>query len=366
MASEIDDIVKAVRDAADSSAVFPTIEAWAQAGRAKDPPPLSRAVEAHEAVAHQIEETLALTPGDAFVDAALGIAKGRSPARQRAIASRLGYGQSKATFLSAVDRFGEEHTEILACWMHEIVLRGTKLDADEPATRLHGKLAQREHVLGSMPLELLSVEREAPSYMPLYGSEAVQRAVQTLESGAASTRTIPPPAERKAPTVTFTSDAATEARLVEAFRPWIESPSGKREAKIFGLSPAVDVLDVGRWLVRALPLDSLAGAKDANIQRVEVDAVWGGLFAAAANGGAQSSGLGGAYGRRAAWTSLGALVDAAPDASVSEVDELTCEAAFFVYVTQGPWFHDIAWDLGVAALRPDGKTVAVVAASDSD
>ena len=38
------------------------------------------------------------------------------------------------------------------------------------------------------------------------------------------------------------------------------------------------------------------------------DAIWGALFAASANGGAYSSGVGGAYGRRAAWISLAALL----------------------------------------------------------
>jgi hypothetical protein len=367
MPSEIDELVSKVRDAADPSSVFPTIDAWAQAGRAHDLVALFHAVvEANESVAHQIEETLALTQGDAFVDAALEIARGRSLARQRAIASRLGHGQTKATFLSAASRLGEEHTEILACWMHELVLRGTRLDADDAATALHQRLLQHDHVLGRLPLELLSVETEAPSYMPMYGNAAIQRAVATLESGAASTRTIPPPGERKPPTVTRVVDAALEARLVEAFRPWIESSSGKSEAKVFTLAPAVDVLEVGRWLVRALALESLASAKDVQVQRVEVEVAWGGLFAAAANGGAYSSGLGGAYGRRAAWTSLGALVGAEPSAPVVGIDELACESALLLFRASGPWFHDVAWDLGIAALRPDGDSVAVVAATDCD
>lgn len=361
MQSDIDDLEEAVRDAADPSSVFPVIDAWARAGRAGALLELHRRVGANEAVAHQIEDTLALTPGEPFVDAALATARGRSPSRQRAIASRLGHGQTKETFLSAARRLGDEHLELLACWMHEVVLRGTRLDSEDAAVALHGKLAVREHVLGSMPLELLSVEREAPSYMPLYGEGAIHRAVATLESGAASQRSIPPPADRKAPAVSRVADAGAEARLVEAFVSW-----NKREAKIFALSPAIDVLEVGRWLVRALPLESLANAKDAQIQRVEVDTVWGGLFAAAANGGAYSSGLGGAYGRRAAWTSLGALVGADADASVSDIDELTCDAAFLSFTASGPWFYDVAWDLGVAALRPGGNTVAVVAATDTD
>ncbi|MFJ3235955.1 DUF6183 family protein, partial [Streptomyces sp. NPDC086787] len=30
------------------------------------------------------------------------------------------------------------------------------------------------------------------------------------------------------------------------------------------------------------------------------------------------------------------------------------------------WFHQVAWDLAVAALRPDGQEIAVLAATDID
>jgi hypothetical protein len=56
-------------------------------------------------------------------------------------------------------------------------------------------------------------------------------------------------------------------------------------------------------------------------ERAAADAVWGALFAAAANGGAYSAGLGGAYGRLAAWTSLGGLVGAPVDSSPATTEE---------------------------------------------
>jgi Family of unknown function (DUF6183) len=363
MANQIEDIVRTVGAAKDPSEVFATIDGWAEAGRASDLAELWRAID-DESVADHIEEAVALTAGDAFVDVAFALAKEEpDSARTRTLASRLGYGQPKEAFLAALEKYADQR-ELLACWMHEIVLRGTPLDGEPAAVAFHEKL--EGHVLGTMPLTLLRSEREAPSYMPLYGERAIQSAVATLQSGAASTRTIPPPGERTPPTVTRTEDAALEARLAEAFGPWTESTKGKCEAKVFALAPPVNTLNVGRWLVRALPLSSIEDAQGIDIQRVEVDVVWGGLFAAAANGGASSSGLGGAYGRRAAWTSLGGLVDAAADASVEAVDDLASESAFLVFAASGPWFHDIAWDLGVAALRPGGQSVAVVAATDSD
>jgi hypothetical protein len=93
------------------------------------------------------------------------------------------------------------------------------------------------------------------------------------------------------------------------------------------------------------------------------------LFAAAANGGAYSSGLGGAYGRLAAWTSLGALIDAPATAKPAEIDAAAPSAQFLVFgaaSSAGGWWHDIAWDIGLLAVRSGGASVAVLAATDTD
>ena len=40
-------------------------------------------------------------------------------------------------------------------------------------------------------------------------------------------------------------------------------------------------------------------------------------------------------------------------------------AAFLSFRAAGPWFHDVAWDLGFLALRSEGTSVAVLAATDA-
>jgi hypothetical protein len=115
-----------------------------------------------------------------------------------------------------------------------------------------------------------------------------------------------------------------------------------------------------------LPLESTAGQARLDVQRTAPDTVFGGLFSAASNGGAYSAGLGGAYGRRAAWTSLGALAGAAEDAEVEAIAALSSRCSFLTFRAPGPWFHDVAWDLGALCLREAGKSVAVLAATDKD
>jgi hypothetical protein len=353
------------------------------------------------AVADEVVEALALAKGErslaAVLDLAVRAPKGASPApemRARAIASRLAFARPKDDLYASIARAGAEAAaapaspatfELLACWLHELVCRGAKLDADEPARALASALAARGHALASLPLRLLASEREAPSYMPMYGAGAIDKAVARLERGPQSSRTVPPPAEHEAPKATRIEDPAFEARLATAVRPWIVGSNGKAEARVFSLSPRLETTLVGKWLLRALPLastrDAGAGGADGaaassrasepptspslSIQRVEPEAAWGTLFGAAANGGAYTSGMGGAYGRAAAWASFGALVGLTEGASLDAIDEIAARTSFLAF--GGPdWFHDVAWDAGLLALRSDGASVAVLAATDTD
>src|SRR4029079_9679966 len=128
----------------------------------------------YEAVADHVEEVLALTAGPDHVDALfslLAMPRVRSVQRPRpvemrvrAFASRLGHGQTKDALASAITRAGDkkEHTEILASCMRETVLRGPALDRETAVVKFHERLAQQDHVLGSLPLSLLEAEAEAP------------------------------------------------------------------------------------------------------------------------------------------------------------------------------------------------------------
>jgi len=332
----------------------------------------------YEAVADHVEEVLALTAGPDHIDALFDLlAKERVRSvqrprplemRVRAFASRLGHGQTKDALVAAITRAGgeEEHEEILACWMHETVLRGTALDREQAAVAFHAKLAEKKHPLGMMPLALLEAESEAPTYMPMYGANAIQKAVQRLEHGPSSARTMPPPGEQAPPVATRIENPAVEVHLREAVGPWTTSSNGKSEAKIFSLNPVVTTASPGKWLLRALPLECLEGADALRAERTNADVVWGALFAAAANGGAYSSGLGAAYGRRAAWTSLAALVDSHTDDTPAQIDARAARSTFLMFGATGGWWNDVAWDIGALAVREGGASVAVLAATDTD
>ena len=368
------------------AAVCEEVEAWAKAGRVADLVALAAALEAaapasgapearkvFEAAADHVEDQLALLPEPAAVDALVGLSlatRERSVVvprdrsiRVRSFASRLGFGQPVSVFLAALDRLGAraEHRELLACWMHEIVLRGGAVKDEERAVRFAAALSEAKHPLAHLPLALRPAEREAPSYMPLYGDKGLGRAIERLTSGAMSVRTLPPPADGDAVRATLRADEDMLTRMRAAVTPW-----SKTEAKLFDLEPPIAGGHVGSWLLRALPLEATSGVARLDCTRSGPEGAFGPLFCAAANGGAYSAGLGGAYGRRAAWTSLAALVGAPADATVGAVETLADAATFLGFRAPGPWFFDVAWDLGLLVLRPDGRSVAVLASTDSD
>ena len=392
MANEIEAIVQSLKSlerSEDVNQAYTTVDRWNRESRTQDLLDLAAAIEAgceaqgaarvsYEAVADHVEEVLALTAGSDHIDALFtllarvrvkSVQRPRSvELRVRSFASRLGHGQTREALLAAIARAGSksEHTEVLACWMHETVMRGTSLDREEAAVAFHARLAEQKHPLGMLPLTLLVAESEGPTYMPMYGANAISKAVQRLESGPTSTRTMPPPGEQKAPTPTVVRDAALEKRLLEAVGPWTSGSNGNAEAKVFALEPSIGTSAPGKWLLRALPLACLEGAAALHAERTGPEAVWGALFAAAANGGAYSSGLGAAYGRLAAWTSLAALVDAPAEALPAEVDARAGACRFLMFGGPDGWWNDVAWDIGTLAVRDGGASVAVLAATDNE
>lgn len=391
MAESIDETVKLVAEGAVAQACE-VVSVWTKAGRFQDLMALAMVLEERsptaaeqakerarfEAVVDLLEDEIAIAVDPQAIECLLTlwlrdrersviVPRTRSM-RACAFASRLGYGQTVQGFLATLERFGErvEYQELLACWLYEIVLRDSSL-ADEPrAKRFVGALSTQGHPLATMPLELRRIEREVPSYMPLYGDKGLGRAIDSLASGAIAIRSIPPPTDGAAVRATRVDDPSVTARLGAAVRPWGEGKSGKVEAKVFELSPAVASSALGSWLLRALPLDSTTAAARLECSAVSADGAFGPLFSAASNGGAYSAGVGGAYGRLAAWTSLGALVGAPAGAPLDVVEKLASKCTFLSFGAPGPWFHDVAWDLGVVALREDGLTAAVLAATDAE
>jgi hypothetical protein len=73
----------------------------------------------------------------------------------------------------------------------------------------------------------------------------------------------------------------------------------------------------------------------------------------------------GAYGRRASWESLAALVGVAVS-DTSTIEHAADQCTWLFYTSD--WHLQVhpSMDIGIAALRPDHRTVAILAATNSD
>ncbi|MFD5515399.1 DUF6183 family protein [Streptomyces sp. NPDC127066] len=75
--------------------------------------------------------------------------------------------------------------------------------------------------------------------------------------------------------------------------------------------------------------------------------------------------FGGASGL-AAWQSLAALVGCPEGAGAAEVEARVTACAWHGFDAGTKWFEQVAWDIGLAVLSPDGRRLAVLAATDTD
>jgi hypothetical protein len=90
------------------------------------------------------------------------------------------------------------------------------------------------------------------------------------------------------------------------------------------------------------------------------------MFAAASMGGAYTSGLKGGYGRLAMWRSVAALVGADEQDPVEAVAALAERCRWLSFDATSAWFFQVAWDIGLVAVRPDGRSLATLSATDTD
>ncbi|MFJ3743297.1 DUF6183 family protein [Streptomyces albidoflavus] len=259
---------------------------------------------------------------------------------------------------------GHASEELRACLVHELVLRGVAVDEEPGIARWARSPHWRYHPLGWLPLTRSSMEDGAdlPGYSLRGSSHAMpygpSEGVPYRGTGGAR---VPSAAE-----VTTPQLAAT---LSSAVANWAEESNGVVEARVFDLAgPPADEAVPATLLT--LGLESLAGAgrKKAalSVAACPPGQAWRVLFAAASTGGAYNSGSHGAYGRLAAWQSLAALAGVADGAGSAEVEARAAECAWFGFDARTDWFEQVAWDIGLAALSPDRRRLAVLAATDTD
>jgi hypothetical protein len=212
----------------------------------------------------------------------------------------------------------------------------------------------------------MEVERELDSWLPRYRPGSSSREIP-FETGRE--RPIPLPLDplENSIAVQEVTEPATAARIAAAVANWREQSNGDIETRVFRLDPQLTEEGLSAGLLCSLGLGCLRGTPAANIHagRIPACEVLMLLFCAASNGGAYNRGLGGAYGRFAAWQSLAALAGASANAPIEDVASLAEECTWVAFDAPD-WFARVAWDLALLAVRSDRQSLAVLAATDYD
>ncbi|GIJ22358.1 DUF6183 family protein [Micromonospora lutea] len=290
---------------------------------------------------------LTLTPG--VTDQAVRLVGGVQDRRTTRYAASLLASAHGTTDLGVVFDAGRSE-ELRACLLQELVLRGAEV-RHPWATSSHW----RHHPLGWLPLSLTPIEERASlPYHHLHGSS------QELPAMAAEPVTGHGPVPHWQETTT--PDEA--ALLAAAVDNWAEESNGEIEARTFAFDDDLPPEAVRDALVR-VGLQCAQGMTT-GLGVCAAPQAWRQLFSAASTGGAYSDGEFGAYGRLLAWRSVAALVGAPHDASAGDVEAIANRCSWYSFEGSTAWFVKLAWDIGLAVVSPDGRRLAVLAATDTD
>lgn len=303
-----------------------------------------------DAVLEHVERALALTPGAEFAALSVRLASQENPedggARIRRVAALLASAQPPAHLLPLFEEY-ERAPELFACLTQELVLRHPYIGQEGAARRVAAHLADANHPLAVLPLALLDFEDalDLPSY-------SVRGASHAMPFGPVERSGFPRRPGHRMPAV----ELLAPALLAAAVENWLRDSAGRVEARAFRLAMPAE-LDAD--LLEGLGLACLDGEGELSVRTATPSEVMRVLFAAAAHGGAYGGGRGGAYGRLLAWQSMTAL------AGGSRIEE-AADRAWALFDASTAWFHQVAWDVGVAALDTDRLLLHVLAATDTD
>jgi hypothetical protein len=283
------------------------------------------------------------------------------------VVAMLAQAQPPESLLALFERHAPDanYQETLTCLAQEMVLRGTDVvGAASVFWKQH--VVADHHPLSRLPLNLLPEEQMFPGYLRHYNTRGA-----SWSTSSTSEEMVNAASASINLTVTWTEAVLSEheaEQLRSAVVNWKRESNGKLESRIFHSNTILSAEAVTPALVLSLPLECLAGTPEVDLllNMVSVAEALSTLFSAACTGGAYNGGVGGAYGRLEAWKSLAAFVGAEENNPIETVVEQAGRCTWFSFFAKSAWFYDVAWDLGLIALRPDGRTLAILAATDTD
>jgi hypothetical protein len=312
---------------------------------------------------------LARSSGLATIDLLLSqMLRPETSTRQlREIAARLASVQEPEVIIAALERheFEPGLAEFLYVLTHEAVIRRKIGPMTPVADRMAAQMSREGHPLVRLPLELFDLESAITTFLPHYGP--IGSAVTSgYNAGQGETKQANPQK-----IISIRCREATTPEMADrssaAVRNWIKESNGRCEVRLFEFEELLPTETIGPALLQSLGLECLAGVgvNVINVAEITARQAFAHLFSAGSAGGAYNTGEGAAYGRLAAWESAAALVGN-ETCHLSKTSEVAENCVWFAFLSNGGWFYAVAWDLGLAVLRPDRRTLSILAAKDTD
>ncbi|MEW2636490.1 DUF6183 family protein [Streptomyces sp. NPDC048389] len=331
----------------------------------------------HDILLHRILQTVSAHPGRESLrtllrlPATLRSAAADRTAAERRLATLVAHGQriedvEQEVFAPGADSVHSR--EFAACLLHEMVLTGAPVEQYPALRSFAGTLAAEGHPLAALPLTLLHAERGLRR--PPHADDSWTWTVPPTPSATFDGPELhaSPQARRRTADADFTeiTDEAAADTMGAAVQHWRDTSNGLVAAQeFFSLDPLAPE-DLPAVIERLPLIPWPEGEPVARLYASTSDAVLRVLLSAAVRSPAYGSGMHRAYGRLATWRSLGALSGAPAGAPPARIAELVEQTHWFRLGTTSRWFHEVAWDLAVAAIRPGGQEIAVLAATDTD
>ncbi|MFE7142716.1 DUF6183 family protein [Streptomyces sp. NPDC057644] len=251
--------------------------------------------------------------------------------------------------------------ELRICLLHELILRGVDVDAF-PKTIDWTRVKYGDHPLVWLPRRRSPLETRV-----VFPSRAINSSAHPGGSVLPKEGRLDPPTPR-----TQERSALVDTATLDLHQMIVSAPEaggwGHSEAWVFRADEEVEP-DRVPALLPTLPMgcvEGLGATSRFEIARRPADEIWSLLFATASIG-IGHDGAHGAFGRLWAWKSLAALSDAPADASAEEVEHHVQQTTWFHFESDAEWFcNEIFADYGIAALSPDRRRIAVLAATATD
>jgi hypothetical protein len=336
-----------------------------------------------ESTLDEIERVLALTPGAANA-AVLGrilrtprtkVGTKDEQSRVRFAASLLASAQERSVFLAMLEERARDEAseELLSCWLQEAIVRGDSFVEERAAIDLWRRLKAKNHPLAILPLELDEVESGLRGYVPRYELHAARVAPPRRPSRPPRRPRLVHDRDGVPLTHEEILDPKELEPLAAAVRGWQEASNGRVEVHVYCFGRRCLEGEVTADFLISLGLNCVSGESSAppdagpTVSGIALTRALNVLFAAAANGGAYGGARRGAYGRLEAWTSIASLAGSSIFAGFERAIK-AAEASSWLEIDAATysWFDRVAWDLGLCVLRPDGQSLAVLAATDTD